>query len=74
MRGEEQRQGPMLMVVNVEQRIARDYPLRRIKQMADAVLKDLSPVFDRCTARWTAVDSARASAQGLAADGAVHGA
>jgi transposase len=47
MRGEEQRQRPMLMVVNVEQRIARDHPLRRIKQMADAVLKDLSPVFDQ---------------------------
>jgi transposase len=47
MRGEERRQRPMLMVFNVEQRIAKDHPLRRIKQMADAVLKDLSPVFDQ---------------------------
>src|SRR5579885_284256 len=47
MRGEERRQRPMLMVLNVEQRIAKDHPLRRIKQMADVVLKDLSPVFDR---------------------------
>lgn len=47
MRGEERRQRPMLMVLNVEERIAKEHPLRRIKQMADAVLKDLSPVFDR---------------------------
>src|SRR5579885_208934 len=47
MRGEERRQRPMLMVLNVEQRIAKDHPLRRIKQMADVVLKDLSPIFDR---------------------------
>jgi len=47
MRGEERRQRPMLMVLNVEQRIAKDHPLRRIKQMADTVLKGLSPVFDR---------------------------
>jgi len=47
MRGEERRQRPMLMVVNVEQRIGKDHALRRIKQMADAVLKDLSPVFDQ---------------------------
>src|SRR5262250_953092 len=47
MRGEERRQRPMLMVLNVEQRIAKDHPLRRVKQLADAVLKDLSPVFDQ---------------------------
>jgi len=37
----------MLMVLNVEQRISKDHPLRRIKQMADTVLKGLSPVLDR---------------------------
>ncbi len=47
MRGEERRQRPILVVVNVAQRIAKEHPLRRIKQLADAVLKDLSPVFDR---------------------------
>ena len=47
MRGEERRQRPMLMVLNVEQRIAKDHPLRRIKQMADAVLQALSSVFDQ---------------------------
>ena len=45
MRGEERRQGTMLMVLNAEQRIAKDHPLRRIKQLADAVLRERSPVF-----------------------------
>ena len=47
MRGEERRQRPMLMVLNVEQRIAKEHPLRRIKQLAESVLKGLSPVFDQ---------------------------
>lgn len=41
MRGEQRRQRPMLMVVNVEPRIGREHLLRRIKHLADAVLKDL---------------------------------
>src|SRR5215468_1328237 len=47
MRGEERRQRPMLMVLNVEQRIAKDHRLRRVKQLADAVLSALSPSFDQ---------------------------
>jgi transposase len=47
MRGEERRQRAMLMVVNAEQRIPREHPLRRIKQMAEVVLKELSPLFDQ---------------------------
>jgi hypothetical protein len=35
------------MVLNTEQRIAKDHPLRRIKQTADTVLKHLSPAFDQ---------------------------
>ena len=37
----------MLMVLNVEERIAPGHPLRRIKPLADAVLKELSPTFNR---------------------------
>jgi transposase len=37
----------MLMVMNVEQRIPREHPLRRIKQLAEAVLQELSPIFDQ---------------------------
>jgi transposase/IS5 family transposase len=47
MRGEERRQRTMLMVVNVEERISKDHPLRRIKHLTDAGLKELSPIFDQ---------------------------
>src|SRR5215831_5693303 len=47
MRGEERRQRTMLMVVNVEERISKEHPLRRIKHLAEAGLKELSPVFDQ---------------------------
>jgi transposase len=47
MRGEERRQRSMLMVMDVEQRIPQDHPLRRIKQVTDRVLKNLSPIFDQ---------------------------
>ena len=47
MRGEERRQRSMLMVVDLEQRVPKGHPLRRIKQLAEAVLKELSPIFDR---------------------------
>jgi transposase len=45
MRGEERRQRSMLVVVNLQERIPKEHPLRRIKQMADAALKELSPIF-----------------------------
>src|SRR5499427_9266591 len=47
MRGEERRQRTMLMVVNLEERISKEHPLRRIKSLADVALKQLSPVFDQ---------------------------
>jgi transposase len=47
MRGEERQQRSMLMVMDVEQRVAREHPLRRIKQVTDAVLKSLSPMFEK---------------------------
>ena len=75
MRGEERQQRSMLMVLNLEQRVPRDHPVRRIKQLAETVLQGLSASFDRMySATGQAVDSARAPAQSLAADGAVHGA
>jgi transposase len=46
MRGEERRQRSMLMVMNVEERVPEEHPLRRIKQLAEMVLKELSPIFD----------------------------
>src|SRR6516165_3219441 len=47
MRGEERQQRSMLMVMDVEQRIPREHPLRRIKQVTDKVLKNLSPIFEQ---------------------------
>jgi hypothetical protein len=47
MRGEERRQRSMLLVVNLEERIPKEHPLKRVKQMADAALKELSPLFDQ---------------------------
>jgi transposase len=51
MRGEERQQRSMLMVMNVEQRISREHPLRRVKQLAEAVLRELSPTFDQMYGR-----------------------
>ncbi len=43
MPGEERRQRSVLMVVNLEQRIPREPPLRGIKQVSEAALKELPP-------------------------------
>src|SRR5713226_7527382 len=47
MRGEERQQRSMLMVLNLEQRVPQEHPLRRIKQLAETVLQRLSASFDR---------------------------
>src|SRR5579872_147161 len=47
MRGEERRQRSMLLVINLAERIPQEHPLRRIKQLTDVALKELSPVFDQ---------------------------
>lgn len=36
----------MLSLISTEQRVPKDHPLRRIKQIADKALKELSPTFD----------------------------
>ena len=46
MRGEERRQRAMLMVIDLEKRVPKDHPIRRIKQLAEAALDELSPLFD----------------------------
>lgn len=47
MRGEERRQRSMLLVINLEERVPEEHPLRPIKQLADAALKELSQLFDQ---------------------------
>jgi transposase len=47
MRGEERQQRSMLMVLDLEQRVPKQHPLRRIKELSETVLKQLSATFDR---------------------------
>jgi transposase len=46
MRGEVERQAPMLTLTTPERRVPKDHPIRRIKALADAELARLSTVFD----------------------------
>lgn len=45
MRGEDEKQGGTVCVIVMEQRVPQDHPLRRIRDITDRVLKELSPVF-----------------------------
>src|SRR4030081_2185198 len=47
MRGEERRQRAMLVVFDAEQRVPKEHSLRRIKQLGDAALKELAPLFEQ---------------------------
>src|SRR2546428_801356 len=51
MRGEHEQQAPMWSYISPEQRIPQDHPLRPIRTLVDAVLKDLSPRFGRLYAK-----------------------
>jgi transposase len=51
MRGEHKRQATMLSVIGPEERVPQDHPIRRIKALADAELKCLSPTFDAMYSR-----------------------
>src|ERR1700724_279562 len=46
MRGEERRQRALLMIMEPGDRVPREHPLRRLKELADAALAQLSPLFD----------------------------
>jgi hypothetical protein len=46
MRGEDEDTGKMFSYVSAERRIPADHPLRAMRQMVDAVLKEMSPRFD----------------------------
>jgi len=51
MRGTLQAQPDFLTVLNLNERVPADHPLRAIKRRVDAVLKGLSPLFDRLYAQ-----------------------
>src|SRR5260221_727468 len=46
MRGDDQLNGGMFSYISPEQRIPKDHPLRPIRTMVDAVLKEMSPRFE----------------------------
>ena len=46
MRGEERRQRAMLMIMEPGDRVPREHPLRRVKELADTALAELSALFD----------------------------
>lgn len=46
MRGDETRQPSMVILMNIEDRIPRNHPLRHIRKMADEVLKGMDDLFD----------------------------
>ena len=47
MRGHKEEQGGMFVYTTAEKMVPEDHPIRAIKRRADAVLKRLSPLFDR---------------------------
>jgi len=47
MRGSDKHQGAMFSYISLEKRVPADHPLRPMRQMVDAALKDLSPRFAR---------------------------
>ncbi len=47
MRGEDQQQGAMYSYISPEQRVPQEHPLRAIREIVDAVLKEMSPEFAR---------------------------
>jgi len=46
MRGEDEKQPSMVILMNPEDKIPRDHPLRSIRKMADEVLKGMDDLFD----------------------------
>ena len=51
MRGEDKHAERLFSYVRLETRIPTDHPLRAIRELVDAALKDLSRSFDRLYAR-----------------------
>ena len=51
MRGDDQQQEPVFSYIGLEQRVPKDHPLRAIRQMADAALRELDSEFQQLYAR-----------------------
>jgi transposase len=51
MRGNQDEQYEVFSYIPLEQRVGQDHPLRRVREMADRALKELSPWFDQLYAK-----------------------
>jgi transposase len=51
MRGNQDEQDEVFSYIPLEQRVAKDHPLRRVRELADGALKELSLWFDRLYAK-----------------------
>lgn len=51
MRGNQDEQDEIFSYIPLEQRVAQDHPLRRVRAMANRALKELSPWFDQLYAK-----------------------
>jgi transposase len=51
MRGDDRQPDAMFSYVSAEQRVPKDHPLRTIRPMVDAVLRNMSKEFDRLYSR-----------------------
>lgn len=51
MRGNVDPQADLLCLISPESRVPKDHPLRRVKGLVDAVLRDLSPLFEEMYAQ-----------------------
>ena len=51
MRGDDRRQSGMFSYLSPEKRVPRDHPLRRIREMVDRALEELSPRFEALYAK-----------------------
>ncbi len=52
MRGYDRPQTTMLILVNPEQRVPANHPIRMIKPLAEVALKELSPLFEQMYRKW----------------------
>ncbi|HEX8813720.1 MAG TPA: IS5 family transposase [Terracidiphilus sp.] len=52
MRGTDQQQSAMFSYISAEHRVPKDHPLRPIRTMTEAVLRELGPKFDALYARY----------------------
>ena len=75
MRGYDRPQSTMLTLVNPEQRVPANHPIRPIKELAEVALKEVSPLFEQMYSEVgrPSIPPERLL-KSLALDGAVHGA